>query len=91
MPKVTSENRQLFDELQPGDRIEVEHKVTVGQKHWTSTTAGKVVRTERSRHGLHHRRNVDDKVFSDAILLELADGELTSVTMDEFTVVRRAK
>jgi len=79
-----------FDELSPGDRIEVAHLVTVGETSWTTKTAGKVVRTERRRHGLHHDRNVDDKVFSDVILLELPDGELTSVTLDEFTTVRRA-
>ncbi|NLX95787.1 MAG: hypothetical protein GXY83_06390 [Rhodopirellula sp.] len=79
-----------FDELKAGDRIEVEHTVTVGMKIWTTTTVGTVVRTERRRHGLHFRRNMDDKVFSDVILLELPDGELTTVTMDEFTVLRRA-
>lgn len=82
--------RELFDELKPGDRIEVEHTVTVGQESWDATTAGRVVRTERRRHGLHFDRNHDDKVFSDVILMELADGELTTVTMDEFTVMRRA-
>lgn len=89
-----SENSSLqqtrFDQLKPGDRIEVEHVVTVGQKSWTTTTTGGVIRTERRRHGLHHRRNHDDKVFSDAILLELPDGELTTVTVDEFTVIRKA-
>ena len=86
----SSEIRELFDELKPGDRIEVEHTVTVGDDHWITKTSGQVIRTERRRHGLHvHRRN-DDKVFSDVILLELPDGELTTVTMDEFTVLRRA-
>jgi hypothetical protein len=82
--------RELFDELKPRDRIEVEHTVTVGQESWTTTTTGCVVRTERRRHGLHFDRNHDDKVFSDVILLELPDGELTTVTMDEFTELRRA-
>jgi len=49
-----------------------------------------VVRTERRRHGLHHERAPDDKVFSDLILLELPDGELTTVALDEFTTIRRA-
>jgi hypothetical protein len=53
-------------------------------------TVGKVVRTERRRHGLHFRRNYDDKVYSDVILIELPGSELTTVTMDEFTVIRRA-
>ncbi len=82
------ESRALFAELAPGDRIEVEHTVTVGPKQWPTKIVGKVVRTERRRHGLHHQRNFDDKVFSDVILLELPDGELTTVTLDEFTVLR---
>jgi hypothetical protein len=48
-----------------------------------------VVRTERRRQGLHFRRNVDDKVFADTIVLKRDDGELTSLTMDEFTELRR--
>jgi len=49
-----------------------------------------VLRTERRRQGLHCGRNLDDQVFSDVILLELPDGELTDVTVDEFTAIRRA-
>ncbi len=90
MSSTPTHTRELFDELKPGDRIEVEHTVTVGQQSWPARTAGSVVRTERRRHGLHFERNHDDKVFSDVILLEQPDGELTSVTMDEFTVLRRA-
>ncbi|MGO8750921.1 MAG: hypothetical protein ACLQNE_33660 [Thermoguttaceae bacterium] len=79
-----------FEDLKPGDRVEVEHLVTVGVKRWNTRTVGTVVRTERRRHGLHFRRNVDDKAYSDTILLKLPDGELTTLTMDEFTVLRRA-
>jgi hypothetical protein len=81
--------REIFAELKPGDRVEVEHVVTVGMQNWPTKTTGKVVRTERRRHGLHFRRNFDDKVFSDVIVLELPGGELTTVTLDEFTVLRR--
>jgi hypothetical protein len=79
----------LFHELSPGDRIEVEHLVTVGPRTWTTKTAGTVVRTERLRHGLHFQRNFDDKVRSDVILLQRPDGELTTVAMDEYTTLRR--
>ena len=60
----------------------------VGEKVWTTKTDGTVVRTERRRHGLHFRRNRDDKVYSDVIVLD-RNGELVTVTMDEFTVLRR--
>ena len=90
MTTTTAQSRAMFDELKPGDRVEVKQTVTVGQESWDIKTVGSVVRTERRRHGLHQRRSHDDKVFSDVILLELADGELTTVTMDEFTVLQRA-
>lgn len=88
MATVDEKSHFRFEELKPGDRIDVEHRVSVGPHKWTARTVGKVVRTERRRHGLHFRRNVDDKVYSDILLLELPDGELTTVTMDEFTVLR---
>ncbi len=44
----------------------------------------------RRRQGLHYRRNRDDKVFADMIVLKRDDGELTTVTMDEFTELKRA-
>ena len=83
------ETQRVFDELRPGDRIEVEHAVTVGARQWSTITCGRVYRTERRRHGLHFQRNFDDRVYSDVILLETPDGELTDVMLDEFTVIRR--
>jgi len=85
-----SQTQTALDDLKPGDRIEVEHTVIVGQTKWPSKTLGTVVRVERRRHGLSTARNFDDKVHSDTILLKLPDGELTNVTMDEFTVIRPA-
>ena len=81
--------RKLYEELQPGDRVEVTHEVKVGQKVWQTVTAGTVISKERRRHGLHFRRNVDDKVYSDALLLRRDDGEITTVTIDEFTRLKR--
>ena len=76
----------LFAALKPGDRVEVGHVVTIGSSaEWSTRTVGTVVRNERRRHGLHFRRNPDDKVYSDVIMVARDDGELTTVTMDEFT------
>ncbi|MEN6407619.1 MAG: hypothetical protein ABFC77_14250 [Thermoguttaceae bacterium] len=88
MPASPDHIRDSFDELKVGDRVEVEHIVTVGQKRWTAKTCGTVIRVERRRHGMHVQRGRDDKVFSDAVLLEQPDGELTAVMMDEFTAIR---
>ncbi len=66
------------------------HGVTVGSTAtWSTTTVGKVLRRERRRHGLHFRRNADDKVYSDVLILARDDGELTTVTIDEFTRIKK--
>ena len=89
---ASAESRQLFSELHPGDRIEIVHEVKVGSsKTWATRTVGTVVNTERRRQGLHFRRNPDDKVFADMIVLKRDDGELTTITMDEFTDLRRVE
>lgn len=82
--------RSLYEQLEPGDRVEVIHGVTVGSSaNWSTTTVGRVLRRERRRHGLHFRRNTDDKVFSDVLILARDDGELTTVTIDEYTRIRK--
>jgi hypothetical protein len=86
---VEDKTRRLFGELTPGDRVELVHAVKVGQQTWQTTTVGTVVRTERRRHSLHFNRNWDDKVFSDLVVLRRDDGELTTVTIDEFSQLRR--
>jgi hypothetical protein len=83
------ETLNVFESLQPGDRIEMVHEVKVGFRKWLTTTRGTVVSKERRRHSLHFRRNYDDKVFSDVILLRRDDGELTTVTIDEFSELKK--
>ena len=89
MPQAEAELRQLYVELQPGDRVEVLHEVKLGQRRWTTTTTGEVVRKERRRHGLHYQRNLDDKVWSDLLVLRRGDGELTTVSIDEFSELKK--
>ena len=87
--QTETEMRWLVAQLEPGDRVVVDHEVKVGLTRWHTQTTGTVVRTQRRRHSLHHDRNFDDKVWSDIIVLRREDGELTTVTVDEFTQISR--
>lgn len=80
---------RLFETLKPGDKIELKHQVKVGFKNWETTTTGAVVSIDRRRHGLHRQRNFDDKVYSDIIILKRDSGELTTVTIDEFSELKK--
>jgi hypothetical protein len=84
---IYEQTLRTFAELQPGDKIELKHQVKVGFRDWTTATRGEVVSKERRRHSLHFNRNFDDKVFSDVIVLRREDGELTTVTIDEFSEI----
>lgn len=89
MATTEAATRRMYAELEPGDRVRVVHEIKVGMKVWNTTTEGEVVRKERRRHGLHFRRNGDDKVFSDSLVLKRESGELTTLTIDEFTELER--
>ena len=89
MPQTELQMRRVYNELSPGERVEIMHQVKVGQKIWDTQTVGTVVRKDRRRHGLHFARNRDDKVWSDMLVLTRESGELTTVTIDEFTRIKR--
>jgi hypothetical protein len=89
MSAIEPTTRDVLNTLQPGYRIEVVHQVKVGQKTWTTQVVGTVERVTRRRHGLHFRRNLDDKVYSDELTLRLDDGSVSTVSIDEFTDVKR--
>jgi hypothetical protein len=63
--------------------------VKVGFRNWSTNTLGTVVGKDRRRHSLHFNRNFDDKVYSDVLILKRDDGELTTVTLDEFSELRK--
>lgn len=80
---------ETFATIQPGDHVEVTHEIKVGFRNWNTKTIGTVVGTDRRRHSLHFNRNFDDKVYSDVLILKRDDGELTTITLDEFSELRK--
>jgi hypothetical protein len=86
-----AEMRQLYVDLLPGDSVEVVHHVKIGSKEHATHTVGIVVTKERRRSGMDSgfARNWDDKYWFDHLTLRKDDGELTSLTIDEYTQLRR--
>lgn len=89
MSRRQRETLQVFESLSPGDRVQLTHEVKVGFRDWETITEGTVIECARRRHGLHYQRNFDDRAFSDMIVLQLDDGELTTVTLDEFSILKK--
>ena len=85
------EMRQLYAELHPGDRVEVIHHIKIGFREHETRTIGTVLKKERRQCGIDSgfARNWDDKYWFDHLVLRKDDGELTSLTMDEYTWLKR--
>lgn len=82
--------RRLYLELQPGDRVHVVHHMKIGFREYESRTSGIVVSKERRECGMEGgwRRNWDDRYWFDHLVLRKDDGELTTVTIDEYTEIQ---
>lgn len=79
----------VYAQLALGDSVKITHLIKIGLKRWETVTTGVVEGFERRRHGLHFRRNLDDKVYSDVLILKRPDGEQTTITVDEFTTIEK--
>jgi hypothetical protein len=86
-----TEVQRLYQELNVGERVEVVHLVKIGDHRHESRTAGTIVRKGRMEGGVDSgvRRWWDEKQWFDHLLLRRDDGELTTVTVDEYTSLRR--
>jgi hypothetical protein len=83
--------RQLYVDLQPGDSVEIVHHVKIGFQEHATHTVGVVVKKERRRSGMDSgfAHNWDNKYWFDHLTLRKDDGELTSVTIDEYMELRK--
>ena len=85
------EGSGLSAELSPGQRVEVVHRIQLGTRATESRRVGMLVSKQPREAGIDsgYRRAWDEPQWFEIWLLRKDDGELTSVTLDEFTTVRR--
>ena len=86
-----TEIRQVYEALQPGEVVEVVHRVQLGSQATESRTTGTLIRKGRCELGADggQRRWWDEQQWTDQLLLRKNDGELTTVTLDQYTTLRR--
>jgi hypothetical protein len=88
-PAREAKVRQLYAVLKPGDDVDVTHHMKIGFNQYECHTTGVVMSTERRECGTDGgwRRNWDDRYWFDHLVLRRDDGELTTVTIDEYTEI----
>jgi hypothetical protein len=71
----------------PGTMVRVTQQIPRRTDTVVTTVEGKVVRQERQYSGSWYARNKNGKVWLDRLIIEKADGEITILNLDEYTVV----
>lgn len=72
---------------QPGTRVRITQQIPRRTDTYTTTITGKVLRQERQNSGSWYAGNKCGKVWLDRLIIEKADGEVSILNLDEYTVV----
>lgn len=81
---------QVLQGLQPGQRIRITQTVRVGQRTWQAVVTGTFRGVNHLVTGLATHRVPADDIVVVAVHFTKDNGELSSVTLDEQTVIELA-
>jgi hypothetical protein len=79
----------LLKGLAPGDRLKITHTVKVGNKTWTHDAVGTFRGVNALATGVTTDRVPEDDIVVPTIHFTKDNGELTSIALDEQTVIAR--
>jgi len=74
--------------LVPGAKVKVVQQIAARNYSFSSETSGTVVEFQQQQTGSWYAHSKDDKLWLDRLTLKKADGELTTLNLDEFSVVK---
>jgi hypothetical protein len=83
------ELRALLDSLQPGQRLRITQTVRVGMKSWPAIVTGAFRHVDALATGLATHRVPADDIIVPIVHFTKDNGELSSVALDENSVVER--
>jgi hypothetical protein len=72
---------------QPGTVVRITQQIPRRIDTYVTEVTGAVVRHERQNSGSWFARNKRNKVWLDRLILQKADGEISILNLDEYTVV----
>jgi hypothetical protein len=75
---------------QPGRRVRVTQQLAQRDRVWTNTIEGVVMRYQQAKTGSWFAHARDDRLWLDRLELRLDDGELTTLNLDQYTVIEDA-
>jgi hypothetical protein len=71
----------------PGLRVRVTQQLPQRDQNWTSETVGVITRFRQAKTGSWFAHAKDDQLWLDRLELRLDDGEITTLNLDQYTVI----
>lgn len=72
-------------ELKPGTIVKVTQQIAARDYTWTKEVRGTVVSCQQKQTGSWYAHSKNDKLWLDRLVLRKADGEITTLNLDEYT------
>lgn len=77
----------IRQKLVPGARVKVVQQIGARNYSWASEVRGIVVEFEQQRTGSWFAHSKDDKLWLDRLTIRKEDGEITTLNLDDYSVV----
>jgi hypothetical protein len=75
-------------QLVPGAVVTVVQQIAARDYSWAGETTGTVVEYSQQETGSWFAHSKNDRLWLDRLTLRLADGEITTLNLDDYSVVR---
>ena len=73
--------------LKKGQRVRVTQQMPLRDRTWTESVEGTVARFRQVKTGSWYAHAKDDRLWLDRLEIQLDDGELTTLNLDQYTVI----
>jgi hypothetical protein len=83
-------DESIRKKLVPGAKVKVVQQIAARNYSWASEVAGTVVDYQQQQTGSWYAHSKNDKLWLDRLTLRKDDGEITTLNLDEFSVVKIA-
>jgi hypothetical protein len=78
---------EIRKQLIPGARVKVTQQIAARDRTWTTEIRGTIVDYAQKETGSWFAHSRDDKLWLDRLVLKKADGEITTLILDDYSRV----
>ena len=74
----------------PGSRVRVTQQIAQRDRVWTNTIEGVITRFQQAKTGSWYAHAKDDQLWLDRLEIQLDDGEIVILNLDQYTTIEPA-